>query len=512
MLEKDKLLQLEEENAALRSALEVAQQGKPKRSTSIWPWLKKATTAAILGRNLKESINRLYTELPRNVQQETMAEVTANLLHRLTRIGIFALVVGLVPLLILLTQTWILDNQNEKLEHQNELISSQNLLLDQQINLEEGNRRSSYVFLMSNIMDKIDEELKNTPNGRRQLSEELIGRIVSLSHAFRPYRYLENNRLIPTPLSPERGQLLYALVNSQLDLPTYDHIFAKANFSYSDLPRANFAGAYLKGINLSYANITHANFKDAILDGANFQQSQLEYAIFDNTLMNKANFRQAKLAHSQWYDVLAQGISLAMADVRSGFFNGDFSNAELEGIVLHDATLNYIVLRNAFFFNSNWVNRMAQYELKGSFSLTDNYNVEQDYIFDAVRNMQDTVFRLIPRKDAPQLQFSFCESLVLNLIRSAPALQKLDQERRQQGDRTRYELQSSPYLTNDSGQQDSLFTFSRIGQDTTQFDQVLWVNFDPNDGRLWTISPAAGEITIHAYQEEMYDNFLQNCQ
>ncbi|NET36374.1 MAG: pentapeptide repeat-containing protein [Cyanothece sp. SIO1E1] len=512
MLEKDKLTQLENENAALRLALKAAQQGKPKRRTALWPWLKRASTAAILGKNLKASINRLYTELPRNVQQDTMAEVTANLLHRLTRIGIFALVVGLVPLLILLTQTWILDNQNEKLEHQNELISSQNLLLDQQINLEEGNRRSSYVFLMSNIMDKIDEELKNKRNGKRYLSEELIGRIVSLSHAFRPYRYLENNRLIPSPLSPERGQLLYALVNSHLDLPTYDRIFAKANFSYSDLPRANFAGAYLKGINLSFANITHANFKDAILDGANFQQSQLEYAVFDNTLMNKANFRQAKLAHSQWYDVLAQGISLAMADVRSGFFNGDFSNAELEGILLHDATLNYMVLRNAFFFNSNWVSRMAHYNLKGSFSLTDNYKVEQETIYDAIRNRQDTVFRLIPRRDASQLQFSFCESLVLNLIRSAPTLQRLDQERRQQGDRSRYVLLSSPYLSGQEGRQDSLFTFSRSGQDTTQFDQVLWVNFDPEDGRLWTISPAAGEITSHDYQEEMYDNFLQNCQ
>ncbi|MBX2872809.1 MAG: pentapeptide repeat-containing protein [Saprospiraceae bacterium] len=512
MQEKDKLRQLEQENASLRSALRAAETAKPKRSTSIWPWLKRATTSAILGKNLKQSINQLYTELPRNVQQDTMAEVTANLLHRLTRIGIFALVVGLVPLLILLTQTWILDNQNEKLEHQNELISSQNLLLDQQINLEEGNRRSSYVFLMSNIMDKIDEELKNTRNGRRQLSEEIIGRIVSLSHAFRPYRYLENNRLIPTPLSPERGQLLYALVNSRLDLPTYDDIFAKANFSYSDLPRANFAGAYLKGINLSYANINHGNFKDAILDGANFQQSQLDYAIFDNTLMNEANFRQANLEHSQWYNVLAQGISLAMANVRAGFFNGDFSNAELEGIILHDATLNYIVLRNAFFFNSNWVNRMAQYNLKGSFSLTDNYNIEQDYIFDSGRNIQDTVFRLIPRNDTPQLQFSICESLVLNLIRSAPALQKLDQELRQQGDRSKYELQSSPYLLAEEGLQDSLFTFSRSGQDTTQFDQVLWVKFDPEDGRLWTISPAAGEITIHKYQKEMYDNFLQNCQ
>lgn len=512
MQDKERLYRLEQENAALRSALQSVQKRPVKAPTSIFSWLKRATVSAILGRNLKQSINQLYSELPRNVRQETMAEVTANLIHRLTRIGTFALVVGLVPLLILLTQTWILDNQNEKLDQQNDLINGQNLLLDQQINLEEGNRRSSYIFLMSNIMDKIDEELKNRQNSTRKLSEELIGRIVSLSHAFRPYRYLEDNQLIPSPLSPERGQLLYALVNSTLDLTTYDHIFARANFSYSDLPQANFSGAYLKGVNLSFANIRHGNFKDAILNGANFQESRLEYAIFDNTLMNEANFKAANLAHSQWYDVLAQGINLSFANVQSGFFNGDFSEAELEGVLLHNATLNYIVLRNAYFFNSSWMELMAGYDLRGSFSLNDNYSVMQDFISDSRRNVVDTVFRLIPRLDSPRLQASLCESLALNLIRSAPALEQLDQEKRKLGNRLQYEARSSPFGTGDIVLLDSLFTFLLTSQDTSQFDEAIWVKFNPRDGKLWTISPAIGDSTIQNYNQEMYQIFLENCQ
>lgn len=512
MQEREKIQRLEQENASLRSALQIAQQKPVKTSGSVFSWLKRASVSAILGRNLKQSINQLYSELPRNVRQETMAEVTANLLHRLTRIGIFALVVGLVPLLILLSQTWILDNQNEKLDHQNDLISSQNLLLDQQINLEEGNRRSSYIFLMSNIMDKIDEELKNRQNTTRKLSEELIGRIVSLSHAFRPYRYLEDNQLIPSPLSPERGQLLYALVNSTLDLETYDRIFSRANFSYSDLPQANFSGAYLKGVNLSFSHISHGNFKDAILDGANFQESRLEYAIFDNTLMNRANFRSANLTYSQWYDVLAQGINLSFANVQSGFFNGDFSEAELEGVLLHEATLNYLVLRNAYFFNSSWMDRMSGYDLKGSFSLSNSYSIVQDFILDTRRNVVDTVFRLIPRLDSPELQASLCESLALNLVRSAPALERLDQERRKSGDRLRYEARSSPYGNGKFVLPDSLFTFLLISQDTSQVDENIWVKFNPNDGKLWTISPAIGDTTVQEYSEELYQVFLENCQ
>jgi len=512
MQEKEKLEKLEQENAALRSALQAVRQGRSQGGGSVFSWLKRASTAAILGRNLKKSINRLYSELPRNVQQETMAEVTANLIHRLTRIGSFALIVGLVPLLILLTQTWILDNQNEKLDHQNDLIGSQNLLLDQQINLEEGNRRSSYVFLMSNIMDKIDEELKNRQNSHRELSEELIGRIVALSQAFRPYRYLEDNKLIPRPLSPERGQLLYALVNSTLDHETYDHIFAKANFSYSDLPQANFAGAYLKGVNLSFANLNHGTFRDAVMDGANLSQSNLNYSLFDNTLMNGANFQEAQLRYTQWFDVLARNIKLTRADVQSGIFNGDFSDAVLEGILLHDATLNYVVLDKAYFYNQDWLQKMAGYELKGSFSIVENYTVEQGYISDSYENVIDTIFKLIPRLDSPQKQASQCESRALKLIRSAPVLQALFQDRLQVGDRLSYEAQSSPFSTGEDVIPDSLFTFLLRSQDTTRFDTKVWIRFDPRDGELWTISPTIGDATTQDYNEEMYQIFLKDCQ
>lgn len=509
-MNQEQLKKLTEENLKLKSELNALKAGHNPRPSS-FKWLARTTSTVFAGKNLKESISRLYKELPRDVKKETLADVSSGLIYRLTRIGAFAIVVGLVPLLILFTQTWILNNQNDKLEQQNNLILSQNQLLDQQINLEEGNRRSSFIFLMSNIMDKIDEELKNNKRGSRILSEELIGRIVSLSHAFRPYRYLENNALIEKPLSPERGQLLYALVNSELELKTYDRIFEKANFSYADLQEANFSGAYLQGVNLAHSNIKRGNFKDAILNLANCQESNLERCIFDNTEMRGANFRQADLQFSEWYDVLAQKLNLSFANVAEAFFNGDFSEAELEGVLLHNATLNYVVLRNAFFFNSNWLERMQSYQLKGSFSIGENYTVEMALISNNKKNVADTIFRLIPRLDSPQLQASLCESMALNIIRSAQFIERLDRQQRQAGDPLKYYAQSSPYGDGTTLARDSVFSFIVSTQDTSKFEARIWVKFDPGNGKIWTISPSLGDTTIQVYNDKLLIEFFETC-
>lgn len=64
-----------------------------------------------------------------------------------------------------------------------DLIEKQNEIIKEQSHLSEASRRGSLVFLSSNIYDKIDEELKAPGNYSRSLSEELIGRIASLSYA-----------------------------------------------------------------------------------------------------------------------------------------------------------------------------------------------------------------------------------------------------------------------------------------------------------------------------------------
>lgn len=166
--------------------------------------------------------------------------------------------------------------------NQNLLIQNQNNRIDQQTMLQEAERRSSLVFLMSNIMDAIDSELRsdiNKPNVR-DLSDQLIGRIVALSNAMKPYRYLEGDSLADIILSPERGQLLTALVLSDLEYETYDKIFKRANFEYSDMKNVNLRSPYFAYINLH---------------GSNFVNTELVGAYFGNADISQSNFRGADL-------------------------------------------------------------------------------------------------------------------------------------------------------------------------------------------------------------------------
>ncbi|MCE7924166.1 MAG: hypothetical protein DYG98_14025 [Haliscomenobacteraceae bacterium CHB4] len=81
------------------------------------------------------------------------------------------------------------------LMNQNELLNNQNALIQRQMSLEEANRRSALIVLMSNIMDKVDREIEeqkriNPKDTVFSLSQSLIGQIAALSHSFKPYRYL----------------------------------------------------------------------------------------------------------------------------------------------------------------------------------------------------------------------------------------------------------------------------------------------------------------------------------
>ena len=159
-------------------------------------------------------------------------------------------------------QTGLLESQDQKLENQNQLFGLQNTLLDSQNyrlglqnNLIEADRRGALVVLMSNIMDQLDREIREQKLEDQakydsigyKLSDPLIGRIAALSQGFLPYRYLEGDTLTEREVSPERGQLLLSLVNSNLDSVTNDKIYQAAKFEYSYLQGADLFGANLFG-------------------------------------------------------------------------------------------------------------------------------------------------------------------------------------------------------------------------------------------------------------------------
>lgn len=476
---------LEEENRRLRRELG---DGKHEKLLSggkaFFQKLAATTSSLAAGRGLKRSLSRLYNELPHNVSKDTMAEVSSHVIWRVTRIGIFAISAAIIPILVLMVQTFILSSQNEKLDYQNQLIRNQNVRLDQQVQLDESYRRSSFIFLMSNIMDKVDEELKNAPNGTRRLSDELIGRIAALSQALLPYRYLENDELTRAPLSPERGQLLFALVNSLLDESTYDKIFAKSNFSYADLKQANFSGAYLRNVNLEYAHFPDAVFSDVDMEFAKLNMADLSDTHLENVNLQGAQMKNVQLRSSEIVNVDFANANLQGVDLSQARINGNFSNCRLDEVVLDDAEIEFALLDDAHFQSTVWLENLDEERLKGLYSIKENYQMEPEVVILSATET-DTLYRLKLREDSKLAMMGACERQVMEVVRSAPAVQALIERTRKQGEQIIYLTEANPFGAEDLDiARDSVYLFRITTEDASLLEVLMWVQFNPKTGAL----------------------------
>ena len=457
-LNADKFARLEKENEALRQTIKDIKSEKRKRfRRGLRFKLGKKATYAFIGKGLKNSIKQLYSELPGPVKKDTFADVSAHLVWRLTRIGVFAFLVGVTPLLILLSQTYILGRQNRLLENQNELlklqvsqVSSQNKLIQgqnhlfedqnnlfkmqnekvdvtndlvqgqnklvynqnsmfdnqnklvekqtrrivQQTELIEAERRSSLVFLMGNILDKIDNELKSDNNQSRKISDELIGRISALSQSLKPYRYLKNDQLTKKPLSPERGQLLLSIVNSNLDTEeTYPRIYTSTKFSRADLDEAFLRGAFLKGAKLTNADLKDADLNGAVMDeailtDADFKSVEAIHATFVKALLDEANFSNSNLRRADFSGANLEEALFVGADMRKVTFDeettidgtifnkADMSKSDLRGVKFKNCSFKNTTLDFAKVSTKNWFEKMEDKKVKGLKMLQNKYSLK----------------------------------------------------------------------------------------------------------------------------------------
>lgn len=273
-----------------------------------------------------------------------------------------------------LATTILLFNQNKLLERQNEKI-------DMQMSLEESNRRSAMMSQMANVLDKIDEELRdtfNTNHGTRRLSSQLIGRVASLSHSLKPYQYLDGDSL-SQQLSPERGQFLTAILSSKLDTGTLIEIYRKTTFKQADLQSivlkdcflvgvdlrgASLANSTLDEVNLSRAQLANSSFKSAVLLNVNLSSSNLnevDFRFVNNTEAFKAiRPNPAYLDFIGWKEILDTIIiekersnrELIVLDY-SHADNGDFRHANLNFASLFQASSNNSDFRDASFNLAN---------------------------------------------------------------------------------------------------------------------------------------------------------------
>lgn len=323
---EDKLKNLQEENQKLKIKLQNIEEKKLKKWKSRWK-IAKVTSTVFLGKNLKESIKLFLTELSEEkaVSIDTLSNLLSNIFLRLTRIGIIAIAAAILPSLFLILQAILLKNQNKKIE--------------QQIYLQEAERRSSLIFMMSDIMETIDDELKdtfNTNHNTRKLTKQTIGRIIALNLMLKPYYYLDKGELIEKPLSPERGELLIALVKSDLDIDTYHEIFKETRFEYADLENAKLDSAQLDFVDLEYANLKGAKLRGANLFFSTLRNANLNLALLSNANMEKASLRKASLIGTQ-----LDGSVLENAILDSAYFynvnikRATFTNTRMIGTEFH---------------------------------------------------------------------------------------------------------------------------------------------------------------------------------
>lgn len=256
-----------------------------------------------------------------------------------------------------ITGTILLMNQNELLQAQNEKIEKQTELATLQMSLEEASRRSTLIVLMSNILDKVDNEIEaqkkalgagNLEDNKYSLSQSLIGQIAALSHSFKPYRFLDADTLIGKPLSPERGQLLFTLTRLPLDSSIFNEIYESSNFNKADLGGANLSGAYLCGASLMEANLSFANLGGANLGRANLNRADLYRANLNEAVLYGTDFSYAILDGIELREVNLNGAILRGVEFRwVDLENVDLSNSNLSGADLSGLNLTETILRKA---------------------------------------------------------------------------------------------------------------------------------------------------------------------
>lgn len=293
----------------------------------------------------------------------------------------------LTPVLIVLAGLVVcsfLFEQNKWHKTQSQLLENS---MEQRSTLIESIRQNNLISISGNVMDKVEEELRNTPN--RTLSKETIERIALLNQSLKPYEYLKQDSLLGKKFSQERGLLLLTLCKMDIDSTSFNLLKMKTSFAGADLRGADLRGADLNKIDLTNANLheadlREANLNKAILSGAiiwggNLKRADLSGAILIRTDLRWANLNEADLrkANMEGADLTAAKLkkaNLEKANLKWAYLSyvslneADMNEADLLGVDLHKANLYKTNLSGA---NLTWTN-LSDANLSG----TDLTNVE----------------------------------------------------------------------------------------------------------------------------------------
>ena len=362
---------LEEENKRLKAELDAINTNKQQKKSRRIRWTKRLSSS-LLGKNLKLAITNFFTELEekRSVSKNTVSDLLSAIFMRVTRIGVYLILTSLLPIFLLLFQVYYLRNQNE-------LIEIQNKRLDQQTYLQEADRRSYLTGVLDDMIKEVTTEGYRN-NGR--ISKVSSTRLIALSKILKPYKYLENDKLIDNPLSPERGYLLLSLLESNLDLGvilnnnTRESLLSQLNFSYAELNNASVTALDLNSIHLNFANLNESNFTKSTLIKSSFVNASLKNTNFYKSDIVKCNFNNSNLTGASFTDSSLNTVTFENAILT----NANFNNCDLTKISLKNAQIIGTQFNKAI-VSADWIIKQKDVLTNDNFDyLNDNYKVKTE--------------------------------------------------------------------------------------------------------------------------------------
>ena len=277
-------------------------------------------------------------------------------------------------------------------------------------------RKSNLEPLLRSLLNDVGEELKRNPG--RTLRDATIARIAALSFTFQSYKYIEADSLSKQACSPERGQLLQALLLMNIDSRSFARIKENTLFAWADLRGADLKGldlsginlrdANLKGADLSGANLHGADLREVNLWGANLNQAKLSnadlkradlrWALLNEANLSRANLSGATLTNAQLRKADLNDASLQWAQAAGALFNEailtsvDFVGANLTKVNLSQANLTGADLRkinlseaelagarlNGALVDKNWPEKLKEWQPAAVKELQQNYTMVND--------------------------------------------------------------------------------------------------------------------------------------
>jgi uncharacterized protein YjbI with pentapeptide repeats len=343
--------------------------------TEIIKWFYKKhnkDASFILNSNVEESSVNLNPELKTPTQKRKVP---------LLKIILSILIIGFSYFIFQKTQSYF--SKQQKIEEERNIIE----------NAKE--KSSTRTVLLSNIYSAINQELKEDYNndGIRNLSKELIGRVISLSGTLNPYKYKRDSTIVK--YSPERASLFNSLIRYKLSIKTYQSIFNEANFSFSDFSGFDLSkldliklingikGSMFNDAQLLVTIAKRPNLKNSNFEKANLNESKL-YGDFSGSTFKNAQLKKVLFNWTKATDVIFGNNDLVIQ-----ISNSDFSNSDFNSSTLYCAIKNSD-LRGVNFDGCKFYNYRKYFNKNSTFD--DSYFVPYDETFSNVFLSSNALF------------------------------------------------------------------------------------------------------------------------